>query len=80
MKENIKIVIATHIQCELPQNDMYLPLHVGAEGKESLGYQKDSVGDNISKKNPSFCELTGLYWAWKNLDVKYLGLVHYLEN
>ena len=21
--------------------------------------------------------MTGLYWAWKNLDVKYLGLVHY---
>ena len=27
--------------------------------------------------NPYYCELTGLYWAWKNLECDYLGLVHY---
>ena len=56
---------------------MYLPLHVGAEGKSDLGYAKDNTGDNISAKNPNFCELTGLYWAWKNLEADYIGLVHY---
>lgn len=68
----------------MPNDDMYLPLHVGAEGKKdengaplNLGYQKDNTGDNISELNPSFCELTGLYWAWKNLDADYIGLVHY---
>ena len=24
-----------------------------------------------------FCELTGLYWAWKNIAAKYIGIVHY---
>lgn len=61
----------------MPNDPVYLPLHVGAEGKPDLGYTKDNTGDNISAKNPNFCELTGLYWAWKNLDADYIGLVHY---
>lgn len=57
--------------------NLYLPLHVGREGKEDLGYIGDNTGDNISSLNPYYCELTGLYWAWKNLECDYLGLVHY---
>lgn len=73
-----KIVIATHKKYQMPGNKLYIPLHVGAEGKElDFGYVKDNTGDNISKLNASFCELTGLYWAWKNLDADYIGLVHY---
>ena len=48
--------------------------------KKLIGYQPDNIGDNISSKNPSFCELTGLYWAWKNLDNEYLGLAHYRRH
>lgn len=74
---SIKIIIATHKKYWMPHDPVYLPLHVGAEGKPELGYTKDNTGDTISAKNPNFCELTGLYWAWKNLDADYLGLVHY---
>lgn len=59
---------------------MYLPLQVGAEGKAPLGYQRDNTGDNISTRNAGYCELTGLYWAWKNLDADYIGLVHYRRH
>lgn len=73
----ISIIIATHKQYFMPGDPMYIPLHVGKLGKESIGYQGDDVGDNISAKNPYFCELTGLYWAWKNLSADYIGLIHY---
>ena len=74
---DIKILVATHKKYWMPEDDVYLPLHVGAEGKSDLGYIKDNTGDNISVKNPNYCELTGLYWAWKNLSADYIGFVHY---
>ncbi len=78
--KNIKVIIATHKKYNMPNDKLYMPLHVGAEGKEDIGYEKDNAKDNISKKNPYFCELTGLYWAWKNLDADYIGLVHYRRH
>ena len=83
-KKDIKIVIAAHKPYRMPEDTMYVPLHVGAEGKKNpdgtpldLGYQKDNEGDNISAKNPNYFELTGIYYAWKNIPAEYLGLVHY---
>lgn len=76
--EEIKIIIASHKKYQKPVENIYLPVQVGAEGKEKIeGYTQDNTGENISTKNPNYCELTGLYWAWKNLNAKYIGLVHY---
>ncbi|MGG3233404.1 DUF4422 domain-containing protein [Priestia flexa] len=75
--KDIQILVATHKKYKMPESDIYLPIHVGREGKEDLGYQGDNEGDNISDKNGNYCELTGLYWAWKNLNCKYVGLSHY---
>lgn len=87
MKDRIKIVVATHKKYDMPKDEMYLPIHVGAKGKIDehgnpldLGYVKDDTGDNISSLNPSFCELTGLYWAWKNINSDYIGLAHYRRH
>lgn len=84
---DIKIIIATHKKYWMPDDPMYMPVHVGAEGKLDengnpldLGYIKDNSGDNISIKNANYCELTGLYWAWKNLDADYIGLAHYRRH
>lgn len=74
---DIKILVAAHKPYWMPDDDVYLPIQVGAAGKESLGWQRDDEGDNISAKNPNYCELTALYWAWKNLDAEYIGLCHY---
>ena len=74
----IRVIVAAHKAYRMPKDSMYLPLHVGKAGKNlELGFQGDNTGDNISAKNPSFCELTGIFWAWKNLDADYVGLAHY---
>lgn len=78
--KNIKVIVATHKKYQMPSDKMYLPIHVGANGKEKIGYENDDKGENISIKNPYFCELTGLYWAWKNLNAKYIGLAHYRRH
>ena len=74
---DIKILVATHKKYWMPDEDVYLPIHVGREDKVDLGYIGDNTGDNISVKNANYCELTGLYWAWKNLKCDYIGLCHY---
>ncbi len=74
---NIKILVAAHKKYWFPDDDVYMPLHVGKKGKESFGLPGDDTGDNISEKNIYYSELTGLYWAWKNLKCDYLGLCHY---
>ncbi len=74
---SVKVIIAAHVPCDVPTDALYLPLHVGAEGKQPLPFAGDNTGDHISDKNSTFCELTGLYWAWKNLPDEYVGLAHY---
>lgn len=78
--KNIKVIVATHKKYQMPKDIVYVPVQVGSEGKENLGYTRDNEGENISVKNPYFCELTGLYWAWKNLDCEYIGLAHYRRH
>lgn len=65
----------------MPKDSLYLPLHVGKELSDiELPFQGDNTGDHISGKNPHYCELTGLYWAWKNLESDYIGLAHYRRH
>lgn len=76
--DRIIIFVATHVAFEPPQSPIYVPLHVGREGKQDLGYLGDNVGENISDLNFLYGELTGLYWIWQNVtEVDYAGLCHY---
>lgn len=83
----IKVVVAAHKPYRMPEDGVYVPLQVGASGKApirapggSADFLRDDAGDCISGRNPNWCELTGLYWAWKNLDADVLGLVHYRRH
>lgn len=76
---NVKILVAMHKSGFMSMHKQYLPVHVGSSiSNEKLLIQTDNTGDNISRKNGSYCELTALYWAWKNLkDIDIIGLCHY---
>lgn len=74
---NMKIIVAVHKPYDVLCDETYLPVHAGAAGKANLGYLSDAQGEHISEKNGLYCELTALYWAWKNQPCDALGLMHY---
>ncbi len=77
--DNIKILIICHKPSRLPKDEIYYPIEVGASNRDEhfLSLRDDLSIDNISNKNASYCELTGLYYAFKNMSYDILGLVHY---
>jgi len=76
-----KILVATHKKYTFLEQSIYIPIQVGSElSNNNFGYVMDNIGVNISYKNNTFCELTAMYWAWKNdffKDSCFCGLVHY---
>ena len=93
----MKILISYHKPAVLLKDEVLTPIHVGRalatqsskDGSMSEEDYKwmldnmigDDTGDNISDKNREFCELTAMYWAWKNYDKlgnpDYIGFMHY---
>lgn len=61
------------------ESDIIKPIQVGASlSKVDLGFLRDDEGENISSRNPAYCEMTGVYWAWKNDHVSNVfGFLHY---
>ncbi len=58
-----------------------IPIQVGSELTEKIICDvRDNIGDNISHKNKEYCELTALYWIWKNTHASYVGLCHYRRH
>ena len=79
MDMDIKIFVACDKDSYVPDNPFLFPIQVGsALSKERyVNMLHDDIGSNISRKNRSYCELTALYWMWKNQDCDYYGLFHY---
>ena len=68
----MKIYVIAHKKYEQPfknEPQIYKTLTVGASNGNISNNNalKDNVGENISEKNKNFCELTGLYWIFKNV-------------
>lgn len=85
-----KILVACHKPSWVPKGEQYIPIHCGRKNsglsKTELEWMYentigDDTGDNISHLNPYFCELTAIYWVWKNYDIignpEKIGLCHY---
>ena len=78
---DIKIFVVMHKNIEVPNIDNnFINLLVGQQNNITLSSNNtvyDNTFDNISNQNKYFCELTGLYWIWKNVDSDIIGLCHY---
>ncbi|EHZ7120556.1 DUF4422 domain-containing protein [Vibrio vulnificus] len=57
----------------------FLNIQCGADAAGvQLDMHGDNTGDNISYDNCYWSEITGIYWAWKNLELTgYVGLCSY---
>jgi len=81
MKRNmdIDLLMVTHkkIDYKVPDNCKKIQVNCANTGEHWEGYLHDDEGENISNKNPYYCELTALYWAWKNSSADIIGLCHY---
>lgn len=80
MNENLDIFIYSHKPFKpAVTNKVYKVLTNTKEDIDTeLEVYRDYVGDNIGDKNLMYNEYTGLYWLWKNYDLKdYVGLNHY---
>ncbi|ADP12973.1 hypothetical protein EJP617_32920 [Erwinia sp. Ejp617] len=75
----VKIFVCHHKESAYVKNDCIVPIQVGRSlSQNRLEYcVGDDTGQNISHKNKSWCELTAVYWAWKNEEADYYGLMHY---
>lgn len=78
MQKELGIFMATHSKkCEQIA-EWIIPIQVGAAFKTNYIEQVvDCTQDHISHKNKSFCEITALYWMWKNTQYHNIGLYHY---
>jgi lipopolysaccharide biosynthesis glycosyltransferase len=76
----IALYTAYHKAAPLLDSASVRPIHVGAAAATAplKGMIGDDTGTHISAKNREYCELTALYWAWKNdTDASHIGLMHY---
>ena len=75
----IKLFISVFKSADAKAGDMLTPVSAGA-GLYSDDDPKmelcDNEGENISLLNPGYCELTVQYWAWKNCDFDFGGIMH----
>lgn len=80
----MKVTIYTchHKPSAFLEGNVFKPLHVGkANSYNDIGCEGDDSGENISFKNPYYCELTAQYWMWKNdIESDYIGLMHYRRH
>lgn len=78
-KNDLAVYVMTHGPECTWLADYCIPLEIGAacRDKHCCELRDDMGEDTISEKDRLYCELTGLYWMWKNDQHEYVGLYHY---
>lgn len=77
--KKITMFVVTHKPLYVKTPKFYIPIKVGNNSdKKMKDYLSDNMGDNISRKNESYCELTAIYWLYKNYELPdIVGICHY---
>lgn len=82
----VKIFISYHDEHLLIKSDILQPIQTGCANAPKLfaGMWRDDDGENISRLNNKYNELTAQYWAWKNYEKignpDMIGFMHYRRH
>lgn len=80
---DLKIYSVTHKNYWFPPDDIYIPIQVGFANTIEGDFGpilRDNIGENISEKNKHYCEMTAIYWVWKNAKHDFIGIDHYRRH
>lgn len=83
---SVKVLITYKDRHTILESDVFIPVQTGRAVSDDIFGEMigDDTGKNISGLNPNFCELTAIYWAWKNYDKignpDYIGFMHYRRH
>ena len=70
--KKVKILVACHKPDSVYEDEVYTPIHVGraiSKCTDDMHHMiGDDTGDNISDKNPMYCEVTAQYWGMEKLE------------
>lgn len=80
-EQNVKVnmIVVSHKPFQCPKVENYIPVYVGDKNFDTCDGFRDDAGINIANKNKNYCELTAMYWYWKNKlsSAEFVGLCHY---
>lgn len=83
---SVKILVTYKNKHKVLKSDIITPIQTGRAIADEIFEEMigDDTGDNISKDNPKYNELSAQYWAWKNYDKlgnpDYIGFMHYRRH
>lgn len=83
---SVKLFISYHDKHKIIKSDIIVPIQTGRAVADEVfeGMIGDDTGDNISKDNPRYNELSAQYWVWKNYETignpDYVGFMHYRRH
>lgn len=77
--KDIKLFVVSHKKLKNERYPEREIIYVGKNQKK-FATEKDYVdsdGINIAEKNPLYCEVTAMYYIWKNINADIVGIEHY---
>jgi len=81
-----KILITYNKLKKVIESEVLTPIQTGRANAKKIFANMigDNTGDNLSNQNSEFCELSAIYWAWKNYaklnNPDYIGFMHYRRH